>query len=399
MLDRQWAQLLPRSALTAVIQTPPPAITGGFADTSIIDGAFNGAVVDQKRGEIILAANGGHHDYAGNEVYALRLRTATPQWYRLTNRTPDNLLNTSQSGNVYARIDNLDGLPRAGHMWNDGVYCEGLDKLIYPYTSDFASGNSGQSPGAWMFDRGRCGDVFSAFPIAYSTVAANNGNGPGFWQYMGLTLSSAGSMPSDYEACPGAYDPLNREALGFQKIPQSAPIATESAWAINPITGAITRYNVQPASGNPVINWVATTYNTWPPVAVGNDVNSGDIYLWDLTKRSTTRFIRKTPSGTNPASGAGWYGCWLPISNCFLFYNAINGGGTIGKLKMNDPTNPMGSTWTYSTISPSGGPTPPAANANSYSKTQCVYMGAGRYALITVGDQGVWGFKIPLVGL
>ena len=35
--------------------------------------AWTGGCVDQDRGELILAANGGHTDYAGNEVYACQL--------------------------------------------------------------------------------------------------------------------------------------------------------------------------------------------------------------------------------------------------------------------------------------------------------------------------------------
>jgi len=398
MTDKTWTRLLTHAQFLATAPTNPSVLSD--SGVGIVVGAFNGAVVDQKRGAMLLAANGGHHDYAGNEVYECLLRANTPKWTRLTDRSPDNQINTSAlQNNIYAKVSYADGMPPGMHTWNTPVFCEGLDKLAYPYTTDFSSGNSGQSPGGWFFDRGRCGDTYSAFPIPYATVASNAGIGAGYWQYMGLTLSSAGSMPSDYEACPGCWDPLNQEAMGFQKVPQSAPIAGESAWGIGK-TGTITRYNVQPAAGNPVINWVACTYNTWPPLAVGNDVSSGDIYIWDLSKKATTRFVRKVPSGSNPASGAGWYGMWDAKSYAFLFYNQINGGTTVGKLKMNDPTNPVNSTWTYSTVAAAGGgQTPPAAGAQSYSKCQIVDMGSGRRALVSINDQGVWAYKIPAAGV
>ena len=49
---------------------------------------WTGACVDQERKELILAANGGHGGYPGNEVYVLRLKDEAPGYLRLCDPTP-----------------------------------------------------------------------------------------------------------------------------------------------------------------------------------------------------------------------------------------------------------------------------------------------------------------------
>lgn len=74
-----WAEL-PNTALSALAPSPvPPGITG---PRSKVD-AWCGATLKRAGSVYMLGAAGGHGDYAGNEVNAITLNSATPQWTQL----------------------------------------------------------------------------------------------------------------------------------------------------------------------------------------------------------------------------------------------------------------------------------------------------------------------------
>ena len=90
----QWHEI-PNTALSSVEPSVRPlGITG---PRSKID-AWCGATLKRKGSVYMLGAAGGHGDYAGNEVDALQLNVATPQWVELRGPTPNtDIINATQA--------------------------------------------------------------------------------------------------------------------------------------------------------------------------------------------------------------------------------------------------------------------------------------------------------------
>jgi len=402
MADKEWIKLASQADFQAVIQTPQPAVGNSTGAHSAI-GTWVGGCVDQVRGDILFLANGGHNDYSGNEGYLFRLLTDSPQWYRLYDRTPDGSIVLTTTPNV-ARVDYADGLPRAQHTWNVPVFAEGFGKMVLAYTGDYSADPGSQNPGVWTFDRDLCGEDYSAFPIAYATIAANGGNGPtGYWQFGGTAWSVQPTNPI-VEASMAYWDPQNNEVMGLGKTPAEWP--TQPNWAIDPETGAINaKYSAVPSGSDPVGIWAAAA-RTSPAVAVFARYATTQIYTWDLSNRSTASWVQVQPSG-NPgpyAGEVGWYGVWHDASNAFLMYNQARQGGskTIVKLTMDNPSDPVNSTWTWGTVAgAAGGATPEASTVTMYSKFNIVRnMGNGQSCLVSVAyNSGVYAYKVPLGGV
>lgn len=398
MGTKEWTQLADQADFTAVAQLPEPTMGNG-SGISIIVGNFCGGCIDHVRRELLLVANGGHSDYCGNEGYAFAFGLEVPTWYRLTNRTPDGsiIYETSGSGLGNVRVQYADGLCRAMHTWNVPVFHDG--KVWFAYETDYSRGNSGNTSAAWSFSRDACGDNYGAFPIAYATVAANGGDGPGFWQYLGLKRSE-----EPQESSLGCYDHVNNRIIGIDPTPgDSVPagLDDETVWTINPTnpTGSPEHFNVKPISGNPTLNWACATKTTPGIVVCG--ATSGELYVWDLSNRSGTKLTARTVSGSSGWDGTyGWYGVWHEPSNAILMYNmrVMGGSKTVVKLSMDNTSDPFNSSWTASNISgAAGGVTPPAAAVNSYSKFNLIPdMGNGQGCLV-VADyaQGVYAYKLP----
>src|ERR1051325_6474484 len=111
---------IPNTKLRSVC--PPDNFgSSGYAFTSYCNGvidAWNGGVFDTTRNRLIIWG-GGHHDYSGNEVYALDLTTLALS--RLTNPTvpvastcPESLGSQPNSRHTY---DGIEYLPNVDKMF------------------------------------------------------------------------------------------------------------------------------------------------------------------------------------------------------------------------------------------------------------------------------------------
>ena len=120
----QWHEL-PNTALSSVDPAVRPL--GATGPSSKID-AWCGAALRRRDSIYMLGAAGGHADYAGNEVDALRLNTATPQWVEL--RGP-----SSNSDVINAAQFYLDKRPAATHTYYASQFIDSLDRMMV-----FASG-------------------------------------------------------------------------------------------------------------------------------------------------------------------------------------------------------------------------------------------------------------------
>lgn len=76
-------------------------------------------------GSELFVAGGGHADYAGNEVYSLRLADDTPAWVRRNSPTAT-VGSTSVAGSAYYS----DGRPTSRHTYWHLQYCDQRDRLM-----------------------------------------------------------------------------------------------------------------------------------------------------------------------------------------------------------------------------------------------------------------------------
>jgi hypothetical protein len=118
----QW-QELPNTKIRSVLPSPLPERPSVNVSNNPIEiiAAWNGGTVDTLRSRMLLAANGGHDSYAGNEVYAVN--ASPPSVERIRNHSP--LTGSSNSSPALA-----DGTPTSRHTYGGVCYIPTLDKLM-----------------------------------------------------------------------------------------------------------------------------------------------------------------------------------------------------------------------------------------------------------------------------
>lgn len=100
-----------------IVQNPND-VTGPSAKIT----AWNGVSYSRERGAYIIAAQGGHGDYSGNEVQIIRLGEDSPQWEMVKAPTPETLI---KSGIVFD-----DGRRAATHSYLGTQYIPQLDRTF-----------------------------------------------------------------------------------------------------------------------------------------------------------------------------------------------------------------------------------------------------------------------------
>jgi hypothetical protein len=115
----QWHEI-PNTALSSV--DPAVRSLGITGPRSKID-AWCGATLKRQGSVYMLGAAGGHGDYAGNEVDALQLNVATPQWVELRGPTPNaDIINATQ---FY-----LDHRPAATHTYYATQFIDSQNRMM-----------------------------------------------------------------------------------------------------------------------------------------------------------------------------------------------------------------------------------------------------------------------------
>jgi hypothetical protein len=143
----EWRQIT-GTALAAVpitVQTYPAI--GQFGPAAKV-AAWTGFAVDTRDSSIYSVANGGHMDYAGNEINRIRLSDATPRWSEPRPATP-----TSQV--VMNASHYADGRPTSRHTYYGTVVNESRNR-------------------AMVFSGARWGDGASLFNLDGFNLASND---------------------------------------------------------------------------------------------------------------------------------------------------------------------------------------------------------------------------------
>lgn len=356
MDDGTWATPV-ANTLDAVKPSPLPP---GSHQT--ICTAWTGGAVDPVRGELILAANGGHGDYSGNEVYACAMRAATPRWVRLDN--PSSASGGTEAMNSAGAYG--DGRPRAVHGWNRCVFGNG--KVWYAGLDGmYPSGN--WTTACWSYDRG-------------STA----------WTYRGLGINPISQSSFSWQGGASAYDPVGNRVWSI------AQYATgQGGYSVDASTGAITPYDWYFAD-NRGGDWMVVAHDTNPRVLIHSVSRTGKIWVLNLEAPANGWTI-KTPTGSPSGLIDGAGAVYHAASKSILCWRDF--GARIRRLKV--PSDPIGGNYAWSEIapSPSNAIVPPAGPANgTFGKFNLVPdMGNGRSALVLVTSTTgpVYVYKVPAV--
>lgn len=113
---RSWLQL--QSPAAAGV-SPQPALPGSVV---YVTNAWCGAAV-RHSGSYFLLHGGGHADYSGNEIYALKLSDDSPKWQRLWGPTPLNQI-------LEQRSHYADGNPTSVHTYYSNQYDQQGDRFL-----------------------------------------------------------------------------------------------------------------------------------------------------------------------------------------------------------------------------------------------------------------------------
>lgn len=129
----EWRQINGTS-LTSVEPRPMPA---GYASSKIE--AWTGLALDIRNGTVYSAANGGHGDYAGNEVNKISLQDDMPKWLEVSAPSPAS--SVLQNVEYYA-----DGKPTSRHSYYSHIYIEQRNRVMhFGVGARYGNGYSGKS--------------------------------------------------------------------------------------------------------------------------------------------------------------------------------------------------------------------------------------------------------------
>jgi hypothetical protein len=348
--EKTWGTVAASGTIQAVLPSPSP---GGTPQG--ITSAWSGAVLDTKRQELQIPAQGGHSDYYGNEVYALALNTATPRWARLTNPRYD--------WGPGSTMD--DGSPRATHGRCFMAYAANTDRTLMTAMSGFAPLGSSSNNG-FAFDR----NTNTWAPRAHHLI------------------------DEGFESGGAEYDPVT----GYVWI-----IGTQSFVSVSrydPRTDSHTAFSTYLNQGYAGTTALAPSRRAMLYLN-GSVVNSDGTFRWmDLDNPNAGWRLPAAVSGTPiRTSGPGFR--WHARSGAFIGWD-----GGVNLYKLTPPADLVNGTWAWSSITPaSGNSTTPSARqpAGTYTRFNLIdnFAGSGRDLLVLVNaiDQPTYVYKLPIGGV
>ncbi len=358
--------------------------------------AWTGGVAIQATAEFGQVVEGGHSTWHGNDIYLIGLRFETPAWRRVYGPSAVAQIVTGDPSGTNAPFDaNRDGTPRTSHGWFNRIASN--SRLWVFRTSDGDSAVS--TTNCWSIDR--------------NNLAAG-------WMYHGRAFANPGTSSFYFGRGPSAHDPDTDKVYWAME----ATAGTHDTVIVD--VAAAVRAGNQPSTGPQIPGSVlvgkatptspGALVNSWSAIArVGShrawivgSPNYSRIYIMNLDD-PVAGWITQTPSGTGQF-GVGAGAVYHSPSQALLVGGVLNGGNPNGIIhKLNVPSNPFSSGYSWQTIANrSGGVTPsvPGSEVDQYRGTFGKFrmindMGDGRSALVmhtsTIGP--VFVYKLPFGGL
>jgi hypothetical protein len=312
---------------------------------------------------MVLASNGGHTNYTGNEVYVFKFNQATPAWYRMTDPSSAAMDGTESNGRK------VDGTPLSTHSYANHAY--GMNGKIYLCMMGSNATSGAGSNRVWAWDR--------------NNFSANTGTRG--WSDLGL--AGTGSTVDDGFA---DYDPItNRIWFGQRREPGSSQFGY-----VNCSTDAVTAL----ALGGVNFSGSGTaTYSMGRVIYRGSEsvlLCYGDNARRTINCQSPTSLSTPTFSGTLPAAYDGMV--FDAEHEQLIAWRASTSDLLVSDL----PTNMLTGTYAWQLVSAVAG-NPGAASPNgTYGRFNIIRdMGDGRSALVLVNNttSQVYVYKIPQSGL
>ena len=416
--EKQWVAI--SSNTLNDVAGPSPTTGGSFA---LLTRAWTGGCVDQSRGELLFPANGGHMDYAGNQVFACSVKSESPQWYRLTDASPESAVSPPVNGPANSTANTIagqghnpsgytamysDGRMRALHHANGAAFA---NNKIWFHTQSSPSGIGNSTSHAWSYNR-----VYTGIPTAPGAAALAWANNPGPWAWLGTSSggeTGSSSIGDDLGPfAPSALDPVTG-LIWTAHTPNAARV-----WAsLNTSNGSIVRCNsVNVSADSTSQGWACVVYD---PAWDGINESSCRWRYWVANDYAHNALVILNLKAADPYAAAAWT-YYVPTSSTvhsagnvgavyhapsksILLGNPSSLGGNI--LKVRVPTNGdgtyAGGTWQVSTIT-LGGSNPATGlggdNQGAYSKFNIINdMGNGQAALVVCMEtnQAVYACKLP----
>jgi hypothetical protein len=381
--DATWTT---RSIGTWPTPSPQPATNLGGENVHSICDAWTGACMDQRTGELLFPACGGHADYAGNEVYGILVKSASQVAYRISDPTPNGTMPTI-GDNPPANGDYGDGRPTATH---NSIVTFGDGKVWLPYMTACVSGQGGNVGQVWSFDRDMVG---SSTPWPYASANP--------WTRLG----ASGGNDNFHGFALGWWDELRHTILSFGNGSNSAGYA----WWKFSSNGAFAPSASNPGAPTLFPNWGAYCKEL-DCIVIGSNYDQ-TIWVWKLSDDSFTQLATSGTGyyGSATTGGADTGSAFVAANNSIAVVDPRVNSGTIFKLALpisGGAINTAG-TAVWSTLSPSGGPSSadffnPLRNNFTSSRVQMVRdMGNGQAAIayLPSTDGPLYVYKVPALGL
>jgi hypothetical protein len=353
----------PADTLSAV--DPCPAGTcaySGVEKQPAVVHNWTGAVASPN--SLIIAAQGGHAGYAGNEVYEFVFNTATPRWFRRVEPSTS----VQETVGYYA-----DGKPSSRHGYQHECY-------IGPGTN----GNRWFSPHA-MATYANSGN--SNFKLAAS------------WQSGSSSYDPQGTFANEYtglldfdNTC--AYDPVGHKVY----VQEGGITANWYLWSLDVATEVWTRHGHSQTV--PMQSSQITAAMIDPIRRVMVSQSGSSLFIRDLADPSA---VGRSYTVTGMSGNAIAY---EPVSGKWVNWN---GGKTLrvitppSNYRTGDGStlNALNASATYpsTTITPSGGSTPTSPDSNgTYGRFNYIANPRG-FCVVNATNESMYFFKIPTAGI
>lgn len=355
--------------------------------------AWTGGAVDQARGEYILAGNGGHADYPGNEAYAISMRDPTPRWRRISDPTPNSSLIFDDAPTASGAL-NADGRPRAMHSTFE---CYGDGRVWFPLQNSYASPSGGSSKGLVSYSRDSLGNASTPLPWTGSNLGPWAVHSP-------INFASVGiSDLSSVIFGVGVFDRVGHKVWGLGGNSANYTVY----WSVDTTGSTLGQNRVykQNKSFGHWGGWAVVAHDL--RILVAGDHLRNVITVLNLDAVGTANDWQQVSNVTGTGfyqSGAG--GVYIPASRSIACGDPRTTGASIKKLQIptklsggNVVYDPAGQ-WVWSSLNP-GGAVPTAAG-RAYSKWNIVEdMGNGQSAIVALTkiDGPVYVYKVPLAGV
>lgn len=389
----EWVTVAGDRTVSMVLPDPVPRIEGWPGGPQGIMSAWTGGGVDQRRGEFLLLANGGHADYAGNEGYAISLREDAPAWRRLLDPTPNEMLEVGPA--LEHGAINADGRPRSMHST---FATFGDDRFWYVYQNSYTSGAGDSASACFSFDR-----LYPGVP--------NHGEPPLAWRDDLGPWTFYANPNANWSNAFGhaAWDPVGHRVWA---VGGNNNIHAPEYWSVETAGDAIGTTTLHRYGGSldNFSGWIAIAHDL--RILVAGGTYNGAIYVLSLDRAGEEgdwQAVTNVEGEGFFESGSG--GAYVIGNHTIAIGQPKTLGGDIVRLAI--PTTTSGGStvydpagrWAFTRLTPGGARPmvrPDGGNNDVNTKWNIVEdMGNGESAIVTVTDIDgpVYVYRIGTSGL